>query len=507
MISTLFKPLRIRISNYARFFKTKPLKTKSGSKKPQPTKKDNIVTKLARSNQDKTFNQTVQLALPRQYEKIRNKNLSKIIFRLISRPLIWPYVYIVCFTCFMYPSDPRMVKIGLSRFPDSFNLQNSTSQRNLLMEMISMENTEVEYSIKSSVYKNNGSNDESFDDIASVSYLWRIYFTQSIGAVLSFSYLSFGWLYHFIKLNSVVSYQERIKLSSKRVLDSRVLRTVLILTGCFSWMISAITFHTKHILDIEIKEIIAKEPNDFNRFLMHCFGAQGVAMVRLRKNENVEAARTIIEFHDKDERDNPKSWAPEVQSDCFLNDEKSLNRMFETVKAYLESNEAGIDPLEPNPILNQMLYLKKENQVGRNPYLEKITETLTNSLVWRHNQMANYYFIHDTELNSNNFLSLLLARIIFPLWTMQDHGNNKKRSYPCLCANDPNEPPTTGKFLPVRNVLSAIAEYSFYSVASHIPGWKEYILPVANFGTIVTGRESTIFMFIADYIHAHENNK
>jgi len=86
--------------------------------------------------------------------------------------------------------------------------------------------------------------------------------------------------------------------------------------------------------------------------------------------------------------------------------------------------------------------------------------------------------------------------------TMQDHGNLFRRSYPCLCVNDPNKPPRTGKFLPVRNVLSAIAEYSFYSVASHIPGWKEYITNVANFGTIVTGRPSPIFMFITDKIHA-----
>jgi hypothetical protein len=99
--------------------------------------------------------------------------------------------------------------------------------------------------------------------------------------------------------------------------------------------------------------------DDFYRFLMHCFGAQGVAMVKLRKNENVKAARTIIEFHDKFERDNAESRAPEVQSDCFLNDEQSLNRMFETVKVYLESNEAAIDPMEPNRILNQMLHLKK----------------------------------------------------------------------------------------------------------------------------------------------------
>ena len=82
---------------------------------------------------------------------------------------------------------------------------------------------------------------------------------------------------------------------------------------------------------------------------------------------------------------------------------------------------------------------------------------------------------------------------------MQNYGvGDFKRDWPCQCTmNVPGlvegsgEPPLTW-----GNVVSAIGEYLFYSAASSIPGWSEYITEVARFGTIITNKPSPITYFI-----------
>ena len=72
-------------------------------------------------------------------------------------------------------------------------------------------------------------------------------------------------------------------------------------------------FCIKHIVDGEMKETMLRESDAFNRYIMHAFGAKGIAMVKMKNAKHFdENARKIVAFHC--DEPNPSK----TEEKCFL---------------------------------------------------------------------------------------------------------------------------------------------------------------------------------------------
>jgi hypothetical protein len=203
--------------------------------------------------------------------------------------------------------------------------------------------------------------------------------------------------------------------------NCKYLRSHVAFVGCLIGMIKIICFHRQQILELQIQRaVIGKEINPFNRYMMHAYGAKGVAMVNLTSNQKKwksevkELLKEMACFH-KNETDQ-----------CFFNNEKTCRKLFDKVGSQFKYQSNAVDI--------ETKLIEYQTNDSSDEYIKSACLSIVEARIFRQNTMAYYHITYGNRINFENFGSLSISRLMFPFMIQTSLGKNDYgRDIICQC--------------------------------------------------------------------------
>jgi len=296
---------------------------------------------------------------------------------------------------------------------------------------------------------------ESEDAVEVIRDLWK-------PAAETLFWSTFGF-YFLSALTYSVPFTTSLKLAARRVLYIGKRASLCVWAYAIIELLHNISllilYFQSYIMESKYRALMMIEKDDFNRQLIHSYGARGVALVRLLEEkedsdqELIQLAKDIMFHHDNsDEEDNNilsgtisindsivvQLFDDPIRDDCFFADEEG----FEKFKANVDKiKKMSREMLNEDYLSNPDSHKKMKIAGAQNNYITDVTGTLSWANIKRSLALSEMWERSNQEsfLSSPNWQTFKDRFINYSLksWYFLTNANDfaKRETGDCLCSN------------------------------------------------------------------------
>lgn len=268
--------------------------------------------------------------------------------------------------------------------------------------------------------------------------------------------------YFFSALSYSAPFLAALKMATRRILyigkRSSLCLWVFAFTHLMNNVALLLLYFQSYIMDSKYRALLLLEKDDFNKQLMHSYGARGVAFVRLLEEsdddseELIQMAKDIV-FHNHPDDEDPslltgtisindsivvQLFDDPIREDCFFADEEG----FEKFKANIDKiKKSSREMLNDEYLENKILQKKVKITGTQNNYVNDVVGTLSWANIKRTLALSEMWERSHQEslINATGWQDFKDRFITYSMksWYFLANANDfaKRETGDCLCSN------------------------------------------------------------------------